>query len=448
MLPDDVCFRSARELVEGYATAAFRPSDVIEAILSRIARLNPLIRAFVHVDADGARAAARQSDLRWQTNRQVSALDGVPYGVKDVFDVTGWPTLRGSFAVPDDHIARADSPIVRAMRHAGAIAVGKTATPEFGWSATTESARHGVTRNPYDVTLSTGGSSGGAAAAVAAGLGPIHIGADAGGSVCCPASWCGIVGYRPSVGELDDAIPYAWDEVETAGFLARTVDDAIAARAATLNPEAPRRPSFVPGDPPTIGFTPDLGFASVDPRISAVVAAGAERLATALGSRTRRLDARIPDPRRSLRALYRRRKLLEMERLVPDERAAMEPRWRRLWDERDAAKDSVDVSLIADAMRGMLDSVDVIVTTACEIMPFAVGLDPEADHGDFERVVQCFCVAQAACVVLPCGFVDGLPVGLLVATRTGGDVALLKAARQVQHATFDGSGSATPISGS
>ena len=179
----DICGLSALELVESYRRGELAPIEVLEACLTRIESRDPVLNAFCLLDAERARAEARASERRWRHGAPAGALDGVPIAIKDLFLTAGWPTVRGSRAVDPAGPWNDDAPAVAALRHVGAVLPGKTTTPEFGWKPVTDSALTGVTRNPWDPTRTAGGSSGGSAAALAAGMVPLALGTDGGGSI-------------------------------------------------------------------------------------------------------------------------------------------------------------------------------------------------------------------------------------------------------------------------
>jgi aspartyl-tRNA(Asn)/glutamyl-tRNA(Gln) amidotransferase subunit A len=191
--------------------------------------------------------AARASTARWQAGAPQGALDGVPVTVKDLIDIAGLPTRRGS-KTTDPAPALQDSPLVTALRASGAVIIGKTTTTEYGWKSPGDCPLNGITRNPWDTDYSPGGSSAGAAAAAASGFGPLHVGTDAGGSVRIPAAWSGIVGLKPSFGRVPQWPLGAFGHVAVAGPMTRTVRDA----ALMLNVLArfdPRDPFALPDDP-------------------------------------------------------------------------------------------------------------------------------------------------------------------------------------------------------
>jgi hypothetical protein len=192
---------SASELTTLYGRNALSPVGVVEAMLLRASKLQPHLNAFVMIDADGARAAAKASEARWKAGTPLSPLDGVPTTIKDTTPVKGWPTRYGSHAT-DETPAIEDAPVAGRLRAAGMVILGKSTTPEFGWKALTDSPLQGTTRNPWNLKHSPGGSSGGASSLTAAGINPFNHGNDGGGSIRIPASHTGLVGLKPSYGRI------------------------------------------------------------------------------------------------------------------------------------------------------------------------------------------------------------------------------------------------------
>ena len=216
---------SATDLLGLYRKKALSPVEAVDAVLDRIASLNPVFNAFRLVDADAARVQARQSEARWQRGEPTGWLDGVPVALKDLLHVQGWPTRRGSLATPDAP-ATEDSPAAARLREHGAVLLGKTNTSEFGWKGLTESALAGITRNPWNPEYTPGGSSGGAAVAAALGLGPLQVGTDGGGSIRGPAAASGVFGLKPSFGRVPGYPPAHTGTVFHLGPMTRTVTDA------------------------------------------------------------------------------------------------------------------------------------------------------------------------------------------------------------------------------
>ncbi|MCC6716354.1 MAG: amidase [Acetobacteraceae bacterium] len=219
----DPALMTAEELLAAYARQALSPVEVLQAVSERVARLNPTLNAFAAMNPD-APAQAGQSEARWRAGRPIGALDGVPVTVKDLIDVAGLPTRRGS-RLSDTAPAAEDAPVTMALKAAGAVIIGKTTTTEFGWKSPGDCPLHGITRNPWNFHHTPGGSSSGAGAAAAAGFGALHVGTDAGGSIRIPAAWCGVVGLKPSFGRVPQWPLGAFAAVAVAGPMGRTVRD-------------------------------------------------------------------------------------------------------------------------------------------------------------------------------------------------------------------------------
>ena len=214
----------AEALLAAYAANRLTPLHALQAITERIARHNPDINAFAVMNP-GALRAARESAARWAAGTPHGLLDGVPVTIKDLIDVAGLPTRRGSNTT-EATPAAVDAPLVAALRAAGAFILGKTTTTEFGWKSPGDCPLTGITRNPRNLKHTAGGSSSGAAAAAAAGFGPLHAGTDAGGSIRIPAAWSGVVGLKPTFGRVPQWPLGAFGHVAVAGPMARNVRDA------------------------------------------------------------------------------------------------------------------------------------------------------------------------------------------------------------------------------
>jgi aspartyl-tRNA(Asn)/glutamyl-tRNA(Gln) amidotransferase subunit A len=220
----DPALLSAETMLTEFARRRLTPVDVLQAVTERVARLNPALNAFVVMNPKALDAAA-ESAMRWRSGRPIGPLDGVPVTVKDLLDLVGFPTRRGSRTTPVEPVAD-DAPLVASLRAAGAVIVGKTTTTEFGWKSPGDCPLNGITRNPWNTEYTTGGSSSGAGAAGAAGFGPLHVGTDAGGSVRIPAAWCGLVGLKPTYGRIPQWPTSAFASVSCAGPMTRSVRDA------------------------------------------------------------------------------------------------------------------------------------------------------------------------------------------------------------------------------
>jgi len=284
---DTLWQRSAAELLSGYARREFSAVEVLDSVLDRLEAVNPRINAVVSLDRKGARSAAEASERRWLARTALGPLDGVPLTVKDNIPVRGLRTTWGS-NLYSDYIPEMDELPITRLRNAGAIILGKTNCPEFDLQGYTDNLVFGLTRNPWNLELTPGGSSGGAVAAVSAGIGPIAIGTDGGGSIRRPASHTGLVGLKPSRGRVPrcDGLPAILLQLETLGPMARTVADlcSVMQIIAPPNPLDPISSYFrgkpfetEPVRPSRILYVPQFAGSPVDPEVRANVATAAQR---------------------------------------------------------------------------------------------------------------------------------------------------------------------------
>ena len=294
MKESDLCFMSATDLIASYQAKALSPVEVTEAVLARIDRLNPALNAFVLVDKEGALASARAAEKAYASG-SAGPLAGVPLSIKDLTETRGMRTTKGSVAVKD-WVPDFDAVVVERLRDAGACILGKTNTPEFGTTFTTNSRLFGPARNPWNPDRTTGGSSGGAAAAVASGLGPIGHGNDAGGSIRVPANFCGVFGIKPTMGRIpNDSVKVGMQVFAHEGPLTRTVGDAALFLSVCSGPD-PRDPWAIEEKPPDflgtldeplrhlrIAWSASFGGAPTDPSVLAACQDGAQWLAKRVG---------------------------------------------------------------------------------------------------------------------------------------------------------------------
>ena len=231
----DLCFRTASELSADYRARRVSPVEVIDAMLARIETLNPRLHAFFHVDADGARRAARASEARWAAGKPLDALDGVPFSVKDHIATEGMPSPWALPGREGDAPGAFDAPIVARLKEAGAILLGKTTQPELAMFCSGINGRYGIARNPWDLSRTPGGSSAGAAASIAAGMSTLAIGSDGGGSIRIPAGYTGVVGHKPTFGRVPFFPPLGPGPVY--GPLARCVEDVALAMNVITRPD-------------------------------------------------------------------------------------------------------------------------------------------------------------------------------------------------------------------
>src|SRR3954471_13745004 len=221
----DLCALTATELLEGYRKHELSPVEVTRAVLARIEKLNPVLNAF-NLVSDHALDDAKASEARWMSGQTKGLLDGVPVSIKDIILTKGWPTLRGSKTADPEGRWSGDGPATARLKENGAVLLGKTTTPEFGWKGVTDSALTGITRNPWNLAKTPGGASGGAAAALAAGMGALAVGTDGGGSIRIPCSFTGLFGIKASFGRVPAWPLSPFGTVAHLGPMTRSVTDA------------------------------------------------------------------------------------------------------------------------------------------------------------------------------------------------------------------------------
>jgi Asp-tRNA(Asn)/Glu-tRNA(Gln) amidotransferase A subunit family amidase len=295
---------SVAELARSVRAREVSARELTEAALARIGALNPTYNAFVAVDEARALGDAAALDELIASGGDPGPLAGIPLGVKDTQDTVGYRTTSGSPLLADGPTATADSPFVARLRAAGCIVVGKTNTPEFAWSANTTNAVFGTTSNPFDPSRGPGGSSGGAAAALAAGMVPLATGSDGGGSIRIPSACCGLSGMKPSLGRVPSGGPQppGWLDLSTNGPMARRIADVTLALDVAVGPDptdlrALPRPEASwlaaledPHVPVRLIWAPTLGYGTVDAEVMALCQRAVEVLES-LGAEVTVLDS-------------------------------------------------------------------------------------------------------------------------------------------------------------
>src|SRR5689334_3977173 len=311
----DIAFASAEGLAELYRKKALSPVEAADMLLARAEALQPRLNAFCFVDRDGALAAARGSEQRWRQGAPLSAIDGVPVTIKDIVLMRGFPTLRGSKLIDPAQDWSEDGPAVARLREAGAVILGKTTTPEFGWKAIGDSPLTGITRNPWNLERTPGGSSAGAAAACAAGIAPLHVGSDGAGSIRIPAAFTGIFGMKATFGRVPAYPASPLGLLSNVGPMTRHVRDAALLLNVLDDPDyrdpyalAPEDRDWLDGIEDgvrglRIAYSPDLGYARVDPEIAAAAAAAARQF-EALGASVEEVREIFPSPRDALLTIW------------------------------------------------------------------------------------------------------------------------------------------------
>ncbi|MDQ1078747.1 amidase [Pseudoroseomonas cervicalis] len=359
MSDTDPALMTAEQLLALYASRRLSPVEALQAVLERVARNNHWVNAFALLNPR-ALAQAGESEARWAVGRPMGPLDGVPVTVKDLLNVQGMPTRRGS-KTTDTTPAAEDAPAVIGLKAAGAVILGKTTTTEFGWKTPGDCPLHGITRNPWNSQRTVGGSSSGAAAAGAAGFGPLHIGTDAGGSIRIPAAYCGLVGLKPSYGRIPQWPHSAFGQVSCAGPMTRSVRDAALMLSAMAQPdirdpycvhEAPRdwREGLEDGVAGLrVAVVRRLGYAPpVDAEGEAAVLAAAQMLSRH-GAIVEDADPELPDTRHIFGRVWGVALARLVNTMAPEKRALLDRGLEEV-AEREGGMSAVDF-LGAEALR-------------------------------------------------------------------------------------------------
>jgi aspartyl-tRNA(Asn)/glutamyl-tRNA(Gln) amidotransferase subunit A len=450
----DPALLSAEALLGEYRRSATTPVLALQAVTERIAKLNPAYNAFALLDP-GAVKAAHESAARWRAGRPMGPLDGVPVTVKDLVDVAGFPTRRGSrttTAIP----AREDAPLTLGLRLAGAVIIGKTTTTEFGWKSPGDCPLHGITRNPWNHDYSTGGSSSGAGAAGAACFGPLHVGTDAGGSIRIPAAWCGLVGLKPSFGRVPQWPLGAFAGVAVAGPMARTVRDAALLFGAIARHDW-RDPKCLPDDPRDWRDGIEGGVAGLrvavlrnpgfDAPLDAEGVAAVEQAAQILheaGAELEEVDPGLPDTGALFASLWRTALRMLVAGMTDEQRALLDPALEALSKEPEASgtemmQAQAQQVLAGHAMARLHQDYDLVL---CPTVP---GPPPLADAPTTDPVHHllhswapwtfAFNLSRQPAISVPMGLgANGMPRSVQLAAALYRDDLALRAARTLERA--------------
>src|SRR5262245_10184461 len=335
MTNTELCFTPASELVRLIRTKALSPVELMRAVLERIERLNPTLNCFCTVTAEAALASAKDAEQAVMRGGALGPLHGLPVSIKDLALTRGVRTAAGSF-IYEHRVPDVDAPFVARLRAAGALVTGKTTTPEFGWVGLGDSPLTGSTRNPWNTAMNTGGSSAGAGAAAAAGLGPLHHGSDGAGSIRIPSAFCGIYGLKPSFGRVPMWPLSNNDNTTHHGPMTRTVADAALMLSVMAGPDDWDRTSLEaePADYAgklgagvkgrRVAFSPTLDGLRVDPEVAAIVRDAARAFET-LGCAVEEVEPRWPPTYELIRGMWSAHYAGTYGHHLADWRARMDP---------------------------------------------------------------------------------------------------------------------------
>jgi aspartyl-tRNA(Asn)/glutamyl-tRNA(Gln) amidotransferase subunit A len=462
---NEICRMDAVTLTSLVKSKRLSPVEVVDAVLARMERVEPLLHAFCTPTPDLARAEAKRVEADMMAGRPLGALAGVPVGHKDLLLTKGVRTTSGSLAYKD-FVPDEDDIVVERMRAAGAIMLGKTNAPEFGYSPTGHNPVFPTTRNPWNTALTPGGSSAGSAAAVAVGVGPLATGSDGGGSVRIPASFCGLYGLKPSMGRIplypgarDEryAGVSGWESVEHIGPITRTVADAALMMSVAAGPDMRDRHSLPRADfdwmqcleggvrGMRVAYSPDWGYAAVDPEVREIVGKAVKVFERDLGCVVEEANPGWNDPFAAFLAIMMAESDLkgmrEMARKYPMSGHLVDMLMMP-WTAEDFTNANMVRKSVVRKMAQFMSRYDLLLTPTLAVPPFAIHMQgPEKIDGRYVRPAEFLAftfplnlTGQPAATV-PAGWTaDGLPVGLQIVGRHLDDPTVLRASAAFEAA--------------
>ena len=454
----ELCFTPATELARLIRARQISPVELTRAVLERVERLNPIVNAFCTVTADAALAAAREAEQAAMKGELRGPIHGIPFSIKDLHLTKGVRTMSGSF-IFEGRVPDVDPPVVRRLKQAGGVMLGKTTTPEFGWKGLGDSPLTGITRNPWNRGTTTGGSSAGAGAATAAGLGPIHQGSDGAGSIRIPSGFCGIYGLKPSFGRVPMWPVTNNDYASHMGPMAQTVADAALMLSVMAGPDEWDRTSLETAPDDYVGkltagikglkvaFSPDLGGVPVDAEVASVVKQAA-RAFEDLGCVVDEVKPGFADSHDLIRCLWSAHEAGNYAQYLPQWRDRMDPGFVACIEDglRYSMVDYVEARgqklAYWDTVRPLFEKFDLLLTPTLSVAAFPVGrLNPEHwrqhawDWIGWASFSYPFNFTGQPAASAPAGFTsDGLPVGLQIVGRRFADLTVLQASAAFEAA--------------
>lgn len=447
---------SAVELLAHYRAKRLSPVEVAEDTLARIERFNPQVNAYCYTDPKGALEAARGAEQRWLKGEPCGALDGLPISIKELTATCGMPTRKASLLIGEEGPWDVDAPITGFLREAGAVIVGKTTSPEFGWKGVTDSPIYGITRNPWDTRMTSGGSSGGAAVAASLNLGVLHQGSDAGGSIRIPSSFTGTFGFKPTFGYIPQWPASATTLVSHLGPMTRTVEDAVLFLQTVARPDprdallgAPRHTPWLAQNTDLrglrIAYSADFGYVDVDPQVARVVDQAVERLAQ-LGAQVEAVDPGFSNPFELFKTVVHAGSVGLAGQLSEAQKHLLDPGLLRFTEQCQhttlahfTAAQQARAELMAH-MNAFHARYDLLVCPMMPITAFEAGHDVPPGSGlddwmKWSPFSYPFNLTQQPAASVPCGFSsEGLPIGLQVVGARFNHDQVLRVCRAFEQA--------------
>jgi amidase len=460
-MTQDLCFASATDLARLIRERALTCETLMRAHLDQIERVNPKVNAIVTLLPDQAMQGAREADRKLRSGERIGTLHGLPVAHKDLLVTKGIRTTFGS-PIYRDFVPDTDAVIVERLRAAGAITIGKTNTPELGAGSQTFNPVFGATRNPWDATKTCGGSSGGAAVALACGMVPIADGSDLGGSLRNPASFCNVVGLRPAAGRVPSWPSFnAWYPLSVLGPMGRTVEDVALLLSVLAGPD-PRAPISI-AEPGSVfagtlerdfrglrvAWSKDLGGLPVDARVSQALEPGRDALA-GLGIEVVEATPDLSDADEVFRVLRAYNFELTHGQLLDTRRAELKD--TVVWNIEEGRKltgpqvgrAEVKRTDLYHRMRKFMEQYAFLAAPVAQVPPFDIGR-PWVDEINGEKLTtyldwmkSCYYISATGlpAISVPCGFTpEGLPVGLQIVGRHQDELGVLQLAYAFQQRT-------------
>ncbi len=449
----ELVYMPATELASAIRAKRVSPVEVVEAVLARLERLNPRLNAYCTITAEAARAAAKEAEAAVMRADTLGHLHGIPVSIKDLVATKGVRTTFGS-KLYEDFVPDDDAPVVARLKQAGAIILGKTNTSEFGHKGVTDNPVFGVSRNPWSLDHTPGGSSGGGAAAVAAGLGPLAIGTDGGGSIRIPCSCCGIFGFKPTLGRVAAAPTFGGLEtLSHIGPMTRTVRDAALMLNAIVGADR-RDLSSLPADGThyligleagiaglRVAWSADWGYAAVDPEVRQLTTTAAQRFSE-LGCQVEDAHPGFDDPASAYDILSSASTAARLAEKLPQWRDRFDPSLVPQIEQgmRWTAVDFIHAAnvrrTLSETLRQFFSRYDVLLTPTLTAPPLPIGVDTyeEIDDQKVPRLGWLACtfplnLTGYPAATIPCGQTrTGLPVGLQIIAPRLEDALVLRAA--------------------